>query len=130
MIENGKAVFGTFDKEFETMELLDCNGSISEAETKCSAIKYINNLQDYRCSFSGFHFNKINKIEYEFDLKRVSLPSVVSIPFGPNRPLYTQKDLFKAKGRLVLNDEVFESNDHTTAIIDDHIWVCWRLHRI
>ena len=25
LIKNGKAVFGTFDKEFETMELLNCN---------------------------------------------------------------------------------------------------------
>ncbi len=196
LIENGKAVFGTFDKEFEKMELLDCkkpvgrlfpgflkkyrltlweaaevhldngvllsvvcdmgifgmtlhvfydkrkkkayswctnlkssdttiapnllNGNVSEAKTKCSSIKYINNFQDGKCSFSGAHFNKTNKIEYQFDLERVSLPCVVSIPFGPNRPLYTQKDLFKAKGRLVLNDEVFESNSHTTAIIDDH----------
>lgn len=196
LIQNGKAVFGTFDKEFETMELLDCNkpvgklfpeflkkyrltlweaaevhldngvllsaicdmgiismtlhifydkrknkvyswctklsssnakiapnllnGNVSEAKTKYSSIKYINNFQDGRCSFSGFHFDKMNKIKYEFDLERVSLPSIVSIPFGPNRPVYTQKDFFKAKGYLIFNEEVFESNDHTTAIIDDH----------
>jgi len=196
LIENGKAVFGTFNKEFEIMELLDCkrpigilfpgflkkyrltlweaaevhldygvllsvvcdmgifgmtlnvfydkrkkkvyswctnlsssdtiiapnllNGNISEAKTKYSAIKFLNNFQDGKCSFSGAHVDKINKIEYDFDLERVSLPSIVSIPFGPNKPLYTQKDFFKAKGRLVLNDEVFESSDHTTAIIDDH----------
>lgn len=196
LVQNGKAIFGTFDKEFETIELLDCknpmgrlfpeflkkyrltrweaaevhleqgvllsvvsdmglfgmtfhvfydkrrkrtyswctnlascnikiapnllNGNVSEAKTKCSYTKYINNFQDGRCSFLGSHFDARNKIEYRFDLERVSLPSVVSIPFGPNRPLYTQKDLFKAKGYLVLNDEIFESNDHTTAIIDDH----------
>ncbi len=196
LVENGKAVFGTFDKEFETMELLNCkkpagklfpeflkkyrltlweaaevhldqgvllsvvcdmgifgmtlhvfydkrkkkvyswctnlsssatkiapnllNGSVSEAKTKCSSIKYVNNFQDGKCAFSGHHSDKINRIEYEFDLEKVSLSSVVSIPLGPNRPLYTQKDFFKAKGRLTFNDEVFESNDHTTAIIDDH----------
>jgi hypothetical protein len=93
---------------------------VSEAKTKFSSIKYINNFQDGRCSLSGSHYDKINKIEYEFALERVSLPSIVSIPFGSNRPLYSQKDLFKATGRLVLNDEVFETNEHTTAIIDDH----------
>ncbi len=196
LINNGNAVFGTFDKEFEVMNLLECrkpagklfpeflkkyrltlweaaeihldhgvllavvcdmglfgmtlhvfydkrkkkvfswctnlpssgtkiapnllNGSVSEAKTKCSSIKYTNNFQDGRCSCSGAHLNQNNRIEYEFDLDRVSLPSVVSIPFGPNRPLYTQKDLFHAKGRLKLNNEIFEANDHTMAIIDDH----------
>lgn len=196
LIQNGTAVFGTFDKEFETLNLFDCknpigrlfpeflkkyrltrweaaevhldqgillsvvsnmglfgmtfhvfydkrnkktyswctnlssskteiapnllNGSVSKARTKYSSIKYINDFQDGRCSFLGSHYDKMNKIEYKFDLERVSLPSVVSIPFGPNRPLYTQKDFFKANGYLVLNDEIFESNDHTTAIIDDH----------
>lgn len=196
LVENGKAIFGTFDKEFETMELLECkkpvgrifperlkkfrltlweaaevhldngvllsavcdmgifgmtlnvfydkrkkkvfswstnlsssktriapnllNGNVSEAYTKNSFIKFINSFQDGKCSFSGSHIDKTNKIEYEFQLERVSLPSVVSIPFGTNRPLYTQKDFFRATGRLVLNNEVFESNDHTTAVVDDH----------
>lgn len=196
LVENGNAIFGTFDKEFETMELLKCkkpvgkffpelfkkfrlslweaaeihldngvllaavcdmgmfgmvlnifydkrkkkvyswstnlpssktiitpnllNGNISEAQTKNSHIKYINNFQDGKCLLSGSHLHKENKIEYEFELERVSLPGIVSIPFGPNRPLYSQKDLFKAKGHLLLNDEVFESNSQTTAIVDDH----------
>lgn len=94
--------------------------AVFEAKTKNAAIKYINNFQEGRCSYSGSHFDKENKIEYEFDLERVSLPGIVSIPFGTNRPLYSQKDLFKAKGRLILNGEVFECKDHTTAIIDDH----------
>jgi hypothetical protein len=196
LVENGQAVFGTFDREFETMELLDCrkpvskyfpeclkkyrltlweaaevhldggvllavvcdmgifgmtlhvfydkrnkkvyswstnlpssrtkiapnlmNGNIAEAKTKYSFIKYINNFQVGKCSLSGSHFDRKNIVEYAFDLERVSLPSVVSIPFGPNKPLYTQKDLFRAKGRVIFNDEVFETNDHTTAIVDDH----------
>lgn len=196
LVENGKARFGTFDKEFERLELLDCKrpvgrlfpeflkkfrltrweaaevhldqgvllavvcnmgvfgmtlhvfydkrsrkvhswctnlsasgamiapnlikGTVSEATTKCSSIRYNNNFQEGRCSFQGSHYDKSNHIQYEFDLERVSLPSIVSIPFGDNRPLYSQKDLFKAKGRMVFNDEIFETNDHTTAIIDDH----------
>ena len=196
LVENGNTVFGTFDKEFESMELLKCkkpvgkffpelfkkfrlslweaveihldngvllaavcdmgmfgmvlnifydkrkkkvyswssifsssktkiapnllNGSISEAQTKNSHVKYINNFQEGKCWISGSYFDKENKIEYKFELERVSLPGIVSIPFGPNRPLYSQKDLFRATGRLMLNDEAFESNNHTTAIVDDH----------
>ncbi|NLE26126.1 MAG: DUF2804 family protein, partial [Clostridiaceae bacterium] len=96
------------------------NGSISEAQTKNSHVKYINNFRDGKCSLFGSHFDKENKIEYEFELERVSLPGIVSIPFGPNRPLYSQKDLFRAKGCLSLNNEVFKSNSNTTAIVDDH----------
>ncbi|MBN1532703.1 MAG: DUF2804 domain-containing protein [Spirochaetes bacterium] len=196
LVENGQAVFGTFDREFERMELLDCkkplgrffpgflrkyritlweatevhlgngvliaalcdmglfgmilhifydkrkkrvyswstnlassrmriapnllHGNIAGALTRVSHINYINNFQDGRCSLSGSHFDRKNRIEYDFDLERVSLPSVVSIPFGPNKPLYTQKDLFRAKGRLTFNGEFFESDDQSTAIVDDH----------
>ena len=47
-------------------------------------------------------------------------PSVVSIPFGKNRPLYTEKALFKVKGSLTLNGETMTADENTTAIIDDH----------
>lgn len=196
LVENGQAIFGTFDKEFESMALLQCkkpagalfpeclkrfrlslweaaeihldngvllaavcdmglfgmtlnifydkrkkkvhswrtnlkskdthiapnllNGSVTAAKTKNSNVKFINHFQDGKCLLSGSHFDKINQIAYEFELERLSLPSVVSIPFGPNQPLYSQKDFFRAKGRLIFNHEVFDANDHTTAIVDDH----------
>lgn len=195
--ENGKALFGTFDKEFEKMELTDCvrpicalfphfmnksrltlweatevhldqgvllavccdmaifgmtlyvfydkrtkkvsswstnlpskkttiapnllNGSVAEATTKNSHIKYVNHFEVGKASLKGnTHSEKAGTIEFEFDLERVSLPCVVSIPFGPNMPLYSQKDLFRAKGYLMLNGERFETTDSSTAIIDDH----------
>lgn len=197
LVKNGQAIFGTFEKEFETMELLDCkkpagkllphflnkyrltlweatevhldngvflaavcdmgvfgtivnlfydkrikkvyswstnlasskttiapnllNGSVAEAYTKNSSIKYVNHFEDGKCSLKGeSNSKKAGKIEFKFDLDRVSLPSVVSIPFGPNKPLYSQKDLFKAKGYLIFNGERFESTSETTAIVDDH----------
>lgn len=197
LVENGQAVFGTFDKEFAEMDLLSCrkpagkllphflnkyrlslweatevhldngvllaavcdmgifgtmltvfydkrrkkvyswstnlasskttiapnllNGSIAEAYTKKSSIKYVNRFELGQCSLKGASSSKrAGKIEFEFDLERVSLPSVVSIPFGPNRPLYSQKDLFRAKGYLIFNGEKFGSTDETTAIVDDH----------
>lgn len=215
--ENGKVVFGTFDKEFETMDLLkakrptkapDCfnrlkltlweatevhlkngvllavvcdmgifgkqlnmfydkrtkyvycwdtqipsketiiapnllNGSVAEAKSDVGFVKYVNNFQDGKADLSGKHTGKClitkpNKdkeasksikenygeatIEYEFKLTRISKPCVVSIPFpySDNRTLYSQKDLFKAEGKLILNGEEMLTDEESTATIDDH----------
>ena len=204
--ENGKCVFGTFDKEFKKMELLklkkptkapnflnrfkltlweatevhlkngvllavvcdmgifgktlnmfydkrtkkvycwDTNlpskettiapnlfdGSIAEAYTDVSFVKYVNNFQVGKCHLSGSHKGKCfidskeysnePTIEYDFDLTRISKPGVVSIPFpySKNRPLYSQKDFFQCSGRLVINGEEMLSDDESTAIVDDH----------
>ncbi len=119
------------------------NGAVSEAHTPVSFVKYVNNFQDGRCDISGKHEGKClitvpneNKaasksikenygegtIEYEFSLKRLSLPCVASIPFSTTRPrpLYSQKDFFKAEGRLVINGEEMLSDGETVAIVDDH----------
>jgi hypothetical protein len=96
-------------------------GSVAEATTKNSFIRYVNRFEEGKASLNGeAHSEKEGKLEYEFQLERVSLPCVVSIPFGPNKPLYSQKDLFSVKGHLTLNGERFEANTATTAIIDDH----------
>ena len=215
--ENGKVVFGTFDKEFETMELLKAkrptkapdflnkfkltlweatevhlkngvllavvcdmgifgkqlnmfydkrskyvycwdtqipsketiiapnllNGSIAEAKSEFGFVKYVNNFQDGRADLSGKHTGKClitkpNKekkasesikenygeatIEYDFNLTRISKPCVVSIPFpySDNRTLYSQKDLFKAEGKLIINGEEMLTDEESTATIDDH----------
>ena len=216
--ENGKVVFGTFDKEFETMELLrakrptkapDClnkfkltlweatevhlkngvllavvcdmgifgkqlnmfydkrskkvycwdtqikskdtviapnliNGSVAEARSEFGFVKYVNNFQDGIAELSGKHTGKClitppddkvksntkvikenygeATIEYDFKLTRISKPCVASIPFpySDNRTLYSQKDFFKADGKLIINGEEMLSDGDTTAIIDDH----------
>lgn len=61
-------------------------------------------------------------IDYSFSLSRLSLPSVVSIPFDASRPrpLYSQKDFFKAEGSLKINGEEMLTDEDSTAIIDDH----------
>ena len=96
------------------------NGSISEANTNDSSIKYINSFESGKSHISGSNKNKENEIEYDFELTRISKPCVVSIPFGKNRPLYSQKDFFKAEGRLVINGEEMLTDDESVAIIDDH----------
>ena len=204
--ENGRCAFGTFDKEFEQMELLklkkptkapdfmkrlkltlweatevhlkngvllavvcdmgifgktlnvfydkrskkvycwDTNlkskdtviapnlikGAVAEAHTPVSFVKYENYFDEGRCHLSGSHKGKCfvdsksysdePTIEYDFTLERISKPCVVSIPFpySDNRPLYSQKDFFKATGRLVINGEEMLSDEDTTAIVDDH----------
>ena len=215
--ENGKVVFGTFDKEFETMELLRSkkptkapdflrkfkltlweatevhlkngvllavvcdmgifgkqlnmfydkrthkvycwdtqikskdtviapnllNGSVAEAASDFGFVKYVNNFQDGKAELSGKHTGKClitvpneekkasesvkdnwgeASIEYDFKLTNLSDPCVVSIPFpySDNRTLYSQKNFFKAEGKLIINGEEMISDDETTAIIDDH----------
>ncbi len=223
--ENGKVVFGTFDKEFETMELLRAkkptkapdflrkfkltlweatevhlkngvllavvcdmgifgkqlnmfydkrskkvycwdtqikskdtiiapnllNGSIAKAESDVGFVKYVNNFQDGKAELSGKHTvggkafclvtqgredktavaaikeNKVYDpelatIEYDFKLTNLSDPCVVSIPFpySDNRTLYSQKNFFKAEGKLIINGEEMLTDDESVAIIDDH----------
>ena len=214
--ENGKVVFGTFDKEFETMELLRAkkptrapqflnkfkltlweatevhlkngvllavvcdmgifgkqlnmfydkrtktvycwdtqqksklttiapnliNGAVAEVQTDVGFVKYVNSFEKGEAQLSGKHIGKClistpeeyvkstgwkdkfgeATIEYDFQLKRVSLPSNVSIPFpySDNRTLYSQKDLFKAEGKLIINGEEMLTDEDSAAIIDDH----------
>lgn len=198
LVEDGKCVFGTFDKEFETMDFLSiknptdapdflnvirltlweatevhlkegymltavCNmglfgvaltlfydqrmhklyrwqetlapaeavispnlihGGITHAQHKKMRVHYVNNFQDGRADVDGFFEGKDGTIDYNFELSRISKPSVVSIPFtNPeerHRPLYTQKDFFRAKGYLTINGRTYETDDNSTAIIDDH----------
>ena len=198
LVEDGKCVFGTFDKEFETMEFLKIknpteapdflnpvrltlweatevhlkegymltavcnmglfgvaltlfydqrmrklyrwsetllaheavispnliNGSVTKAERKKLRIHYINNFQDGKAQVDGFFEGKAGTIDYNFHLNRISKPSVVSIPFAEinerHRPLYTQKDFFKAEGYVTVNGKTYETTDISTAIIDDH----------
>ena len=119
------------------------NGADAEAHTDVSFVKYINNFQDGLCDLSGKHTGKClitvpqegkkavdaikenyseASIEYHFELKRISKPCVVSIPFSKkrNRPLYSQKDFFKAEGKLVINGRELISDGETVAIVDDH----------
>ena len=119
------------------------NGAVAEAHTPVSFVKYINNFQEGKAELSGKHEGKClitcgredktaveamkenygeASIEYNFTLKRLSDPCIVSIPFEKKRPrpLYSQKDFFKVEGRLVINGEEMLSDEDTTGIIDDH----------
>jgi len=219
LVKDGKIVFGTFDKEFETMDLLSAkyptkapnfmnrlkltlweatevhlktgvllavvcdmgifgktmnvyydkrtkkvycwdtnlkskdtkiapnliNGSVAYAETPVSFVKYVNTFNLGKAELSGKHSGKClvtktsdnktivdaikenyeeegNTIEYSFKLTRISKPCVASIPFpySDNRTLYSQKDFFKAEGKLVFNGEEILTDEDSAAVIDDH----------
>lgn len=97
------------------------DGSVAEARTADGFVRYVNDFGNGRCELSGSHTAKDGaRVEYEFALSRISLPSVVSIPFGSNRPLYSQKDFFRAAGRITVNGETLHSDGDTVAIVDDH----------
>jgi hypothetical protein len=96
-------------------------GSLTHTECKKYSLRFINNFQSGKCLVSGKYSNKkFGSIAFSFDLVKASLPSVVSIPFGPNRPLYTEKLMFRANGTLTLNGKTFRSDSNTMGVIDDH----------
>jgi len=95
-------------------------GSAAQAETKDCSVRYKNRFDEGACEIAGFHQSKSGRIEYKLELRRISKPSVVSIPFGPNRPLYSQKDFFRATGTITLDGEVLSSSERSVAIVDDH----------
>ncbi|MCR4610475.1 MAG: DUF2804 domain-containing protein [Lachnospiraceae bacterium] len=118
-------------------------GSEAFAKTDRSFVKYINNFDKGKAHLSGSHKGEClitrprkdktavaamkenmgtGTIEYDLELTRLSDPCVVSIPFDRKRPrpLYSQKDFFKAEGELTINGEKMVTNEKTTAIIDDH----------
>lgn len=96
------------------------HGRVSEARTGVSHVLYINHFEKGQCRLKGYHQDKENSIKYHFSLTRISRPSVVSIPFGENRPLYSQKDFFKAEGSLTINGEEMVCDENSTAVVDDH----------
>lgn len=196
IVENGQAHFGTFDTQFEELNLLDCEqpcgpllphfmnatrltqweafeinmdegalvsavyntGAIGfsifvffdkrkhqvlswknivpgckakvspqlvdgkcELKTKNSNYVIANDLRNGIARAQGFSKNKkFGEFEINMEVKRLSPISNVSIPFGKNKPLYSEKDFLKASGFIRINDETFNANERTVSIIDDH----------
>lgn len=94
--------------------------SRTHLEKKKSSLVIENKFQEGKATGKGKSHNSKGDIEFEFDLTRVSPPSIVNIPFDENRPLYSEKDMFKVEGYLILNDEKITAKPHNAAIIDDH----------
>ena len=100
------------------------NGSKTYVKTKDVYGCFTNNLDKdnitLEAKFPGNNEHS-KELEVKVDLNRVSLPSVVSIPLGKhNQPLYTQKDLFKCSGYVIVDGKRVDTTDETCAVIDDH----------
>ena len=97
------------------------NGAETVSHGKNVKLRYVNNFEKGEAIVNGYATSKKNgAIDYRVKLTRVSKPSIVSIPFAANRPLYSQKDLFGVEGYLDFNGERFYADEKTVAIIDDH----------
>ncbi len=96
------------------------NGDTTEASGEVIKVKCVNHFERGCAYVIGEAKDKNGAISYDLSLERVSLPSVVSFPMGENKPLYTQKDLFKVKGYIEFNGVRYEADENSTAIIDDH----------
>lgn len=97
------------------------NSDESRSDGKNVKVRFVNDFQNGQAIISGYATNKKSGvIDYRVKLQRVSKPSIVNIPFDSNRPLYSQKDLFKAEGYIEFNGERFTATSSSVAIIDDH----------
>lgn len=97
------------------------HGAVTHGSGRFGGIRFENRFDEGKARLTATLTNKNrDALRLDFSFTRVSLPSVVSIPFGPNRPLYTQKDLLRAEGALTLNGRTVSSDGNTAAVIDDH----------
>lgn len=81
-----------------------------------------NKLQDGKCSIQAYCPASKKQFLYQADvgLNSISMPSVVVMPLGDNKPLYIHKELFKATGTLTIGNRVFELDEKAICVIDDH----------
>lgn len=97
------------------------NGNKTYCDAASVQICFENAFEKGEAQITDYHKNSENGvISGSFHLKKLAPPSIVSIPFGKNRPLYTEKAIFTAEGSVSFNGETFTTDANTVAIIDDH----------
>lgn len=106
------------DRSKVAKNLFDGNESIYETKTAKTSI--INHYENKLAKVEGFSKNKkFGTITFDFNLKKISKPIVVSIPLRKMYPIYTEKDLFQFTGSIKING-VEMTDGQSLAIIDDH----------
>ncbi|MGI5888355.1 MAG: DUF2804 family protein [Oscillospiraceae bacterium] len=98
--------------------LLD--GSTSYSATKHGSMRFVTDLGNGKAILSGSMQDDKGPMRYRLELKKLSPPSVVSMPMGPNRPVYTEKIFFSCTGSIQIGDRVIDMDPDAVAIIDDH----------
>ena len=96
--------------------------TVTSYEYKGFGITFDNQFQDGKCSVSASCPAKKKKLKVSVDceLASISQPCVAVMPLGDNRPLYSQKELFSAKGSITIGKKIYTMNENSIAIIDDH----------
>ena len=89
-------------------------------KTDKSEYRITNDLANGFARAEGYSEGKDGVFRIKMEVERISPPSIVSIPFDDNKPLYSEKDFLKAKGYVELNGEKFVTNERSVSIIDDH----------
>lgn len=81
-----------------------------------------NQFQDGKCIINASCLAKKDKLAMAADCVFTSIaqPCVAVMPLGNNRPLYSQKEMFAVTGTISVGDRVFNMNERTVAIVDDH----------
>jgi len=84
--------------------------------------KIRNNLENGKISIKAHYPGDKKNFSYQADvtLDSISMPSVVVMPLGENKPLYIHKELFKASGKIVIGDQNFILDEKAICAIDDH----------
>lgn len=107
-------------EEVKTAENL-LNGQETSIDVPSIMVRFINHFEKGEAEAEGRVGNeKDGKVEYHLNLEALSKPSIVSIPFGKNRPLCTEKQFFRATGSFSFNGKQYDVNEQAVAVIDDH----------
>lgn len=89
-------------------------------KTGKSEYEICNDLLNGKAHAKGYSKGKCGTFEIDMSVTRISNPCIVSIPFGENKPLYSQKEFLKAEGTITVNGETFVTDENSLGIIDDH----------
>ena len=93
----------------------------SYINTKNFKLRIKNDFKNRKARVEASIFNKKNgEFKMNIELDSFAPSSVVSIPLGKNKPLYSEKAIFKANGTLVFQGKTYSIDESATAIIDDH----------
>lgn len=101
------------------------HSTLLDSEMYCKAGKSYNHFKNiYKDGKAIYHAEakdkKLGEIKIDIELTNISDASNVFIPMGKNSGVYSQKNFFRAKGKVVWNDKEIHTNENTMAIIDDH----------